>query len=1621
MSTPKLIRAVQHLLRQTVRLAGRAAQALPKILARWLFRNWLRVGRRTAAQAGFVLPTTILLLLVVTLTVGAIGYRTFTRSQQVIGERQQRVIYNAATPAIDRAKAKLEFLFDPDKGDKRGGGVPRDLQLMGMMLNDGRDLGGFKVDPLVTTPPGQDPYTLPQETRLDTNADGLKDNAWWYNADLDGDGVTTGTGDGKVYYSIVFTAPTDPAVLRSADVNGRAIAKPFPLVRNAPLSNATQTSNSCSLRNTADPASARLQVINGDGWFPDELNTTKLRKNFQVDAYVLPNNPNTTVATLEFQQDREATQGFKWAAWFRNDLEIFPGPAFNWNGAMHTEGSLMIGGGSFRSYMISSPFSCLYDEKGSEITATDIVAEPKLNRPKFQGQFITGTIRDNNYNGSVAVDVFTSAGSPPQTVTMTAGTDSIAPPGGSSPASYSLDPVRLQTDSVSVGRTIPDPATTRSGTWEKSTLQGRLVNAQEDVPYVDDTFRADNRWGPYPRWGRNPEPIPPGSFGRPITGAQAQELTGDDPAPGQASSSVGLDGYWERRARREGLRLIVGQRLELGDPAGWGGPNPTSAAPNQLESYEPLKPWNLCQSNDSGRCNEARQRRTLWDNLASVQATAVYHNTSPNGLDFPAACIATTVHPGTPGTLDKSATFEDLAYGLPDPAFTASASRPEPYHTQSRSLIISDFFRGRGTNGWEYQVPPPASFTNRSSNLMTVMRNLAQFAGDPSGGAPSFPPVQERGVVHPHPLMAMWGDFSNLRQIMALLDSGTTYEALSPADKTTLHTAGCLVGMLAYNVDYLEKLDYTKIGLPIDPATPIDPASPIGSLAATLKTLLDRNTAATLSKFPLGFQTEISGLNKIDTQGIQSVALDKAASNDPEIFIRLMERWRDYETPANRDKLQKDIYLAQLIITKEQVARDRKIGFGTGDDLFSDFPLGWCDNTNAAAPKGWRNIADTKSESTIVTSANSKPQAALSVLCSKRPRYPVLYALFPAKYNSASAPASLAAGYGGGFLKHGDTSASGEGGYVRDSADSNDPYIKRANPASVIYQVVKPELVASFPLGLPATVATITPPGGVAYPTLGSATLGTLPARPATAATGSTPNSNVEDRIKVCTLRPCSIPANPAPNNRIPQTGTLISVPFKDSALFNGREMMSVRVLNLNLDLLRQSPAWNGEPWLPKSGLVYAFREDAVSETHIVRPARNTWAACSTDNAIRTVATCQMNTTVAAIASTDPPLSDRLVSLKPVDYYADPDRRPHGFRLRNGASLQRANDNGRGMSFVTHNPAYVQGYFNLHRDTGSGSTDRAQGLEEFNELLDTNTFGNFYTRSTLNFNFAAKDKDQWRPTEILADAVTPLSGNFCDGSIEDGIVSAGISNLVSNRAATRYGCANSNNLTSYLDQNRPSALVTPVGAQTKKQVAWMRSNIADSWYEVLPDSVAAPNVAEGESPIVMYAGNPRKSDGNPYDGPYATFPSGKPLITADNQGVQMNMIMVSGLVPSRPNQPYGGLHNFPRFLENWGGIPLYISGAFLQLNFSTYATAPFDQDVWEVSTNPDGLGSEVIPYYSPPLRRWGYDVGLQYAPPGPVAERFKFTESIRSEFYSEPAADDPYIKRLQLCATNKNC
>ena len=116
------------------------------------------------------MPTTVLLILVVSLTAGALSYRAFNTSTRTINETQNRVIYNAATPAIDRARAKIEFLFDSTKDTRYPGGVPSSDFLVSMLLNaspgvsvNGSSAAGQLLLGGSGGNAGKDPYTLPDE------------------------------------------------------------------------------------------------------------------------------------------------------------------------------------------------------------------------------------------------------------------------------------------------------------------------------------------------------------------------------------------------------------------------------------------------------------------------------------------------------------------------------------------------------------------------------------------------------------------------------------------------------------------------------------------------------------------------------------------------------------------------------------------------------------------------------------------------------------------------------------------------------------------------------------------------------------------------------------------------------------------------------------------------------------------------------------------------------------------------------------------------------------------------------------------------------------------------------------------------------------------------------------------------------------------------------------------------------------------------------------------------------------------------------------------------------------------------------------------------------------------
>lgn len=1642
MSNPKLIAAAQRLFSSLHQFAKK----LTRTMVLWLLRSLLRLERQPHTNRGIVLPTTILLLLVLTLTVGAITLRTYNRTNQAVGERQQRVIYNAASPAIDRAKAKLEFMFSRNRDTRFPSGIPGQLTMNAMLLNDGQERNGLTVGKLnIENESGTevDPYTFPDEKaaakwlvdngiatadtvinidnddlpeRLDIDADGLGDNVWVFRTDTNGDG----SDDATVAYSIIMMRPLaaeqdDPDPMDSASDEAIAARAANLQIRHGPLSLNTTRNAACSF---GDENSGEGPA---KGWFVDPAVSSILRKNFQVDVFVLPDDQNGTVSTLEFHQDRRMDQGNKWGAWFRNDLEIFPGPAFRWNGAMHTEGNLITGNSSFHGYLISSPHSCLYSRTASEVTIADIPASADDNVPPFQGQFISGKTNDNTFGDSNKFHYHTNNGGVAETLSKS--TDSVKDSGSADLIDFTLDPIFLTTENVSKARGFdcPDPdedgnvdmsacdspEEDRDNNWADRKLheEGRLYNRSEPAPYVDDAFRADNRYGPGPRVSGKSIP---GKIGEPIQGDRLNsgerqiadtELILDKPADTDTErTELGLDGYWERRARDFGLRIIVGERLELGNAHGWGGGIDGKEGQYRYRQEsnwdaESLLPWTACESNsnksgDDKHCLQARQNRALYDNLAAVQATVFYHADQPedppyhdqDDLDFPTACMASTVHPGTPDSLILSAAFKNYKAGI-------STYLKDTATTYTSNPVVSNFFLGMGTNGWEYTATPDdlddeTKFGNavedEDSPLGIALRNLAYFAGDPKAGTPSFQPVDNTtdANVHPYPLMSMWGDFSVLRRVLAIVDgqsfnegnpfgdaanpdsaaTAKDYDDLSPADKATLHTAACTLGMLAYNIGFLEAFDYSKV-----------PAAKIQALTGLINDL--KNGGA-----PNGVRDNIN------------------SGEPPEAYLASLKQWNLKDDTAVPDDI---VALAEMIVLKEQVERDREFGFGTGFSANSDL----------------------KSYAPFPFNGDYSP--FWNSLTTDQPKFPALHYLFPNNIasSSGSTPDDTQLINEYDVFTEGDeasvedgTDVDGNGDPVGDSDDVRDATVRDLNTiggARVKFRAIDLrqesvlDKIAIHPKPMSDWV---------------------LPHE--NAGTGDTNQSNTDVMIGCLDDGLCS--TNPGS-----KVFALERVGFKDTVIYNGREILPARSMDVNFKLIRlSSTGLTNDTWLPRKGIIYAFREDAVREDEINRPTSGTWANCGNDAEFSDPSVeCRMNaSTNSALDSKDPPLNPKnRISPKAVDYYPDPDRRPYGFRLRNGERLGRANDEGRGLSFITDNPVYIMGDFNLHQTTTCNGADSCR-LEEFVTKLDATNFTNFYSRSDLDPAFARPATDDWRPSEILADAITVISERYCDGSAVDVLSKATTNkdNLDGNDDYRfqyksdfddQYNCSNYSKKTSFLNTTYPTSreneralLFHKYDGSTKFEERWHHLNPYDAlWYrEDWEDRLRS---LAPLTPVVWTRnGDPMRFTSNGpkrYDDGYKKLKDGKQLISGATNRV--NAIIISGLTPSRKKQAYGGLHNFPRFIEDWN--TLFISGSLLQLNFSRYATGPFSQSGYETGVMPSG---EHIKYYSPPNRRWGYDVGLQYAPAGPLSSRFiNPSSSPRSEFYSEPPADDPYM--VQLC------
>jgi len=431
-------KALRKFLQKISRTANRQVN---NILRRLLVPR--RRQRGLFSRSGYIMPLVIVLLVAMAIVVSSITFRSAQRGMEVSQERQEQIITNAASPAIDRAKTKLEFLFGGGEDKWPGAGLPSESDLQGFMSDD-------------------DKYKLPGETRIDINQDGILDNAWVFEVDIDGD-----KDPETVAYSILTLTETENGdVTRSDEDKTKA---PNLVVRNGPI-NLISTGESAG-------SGCNFTANNQDqGW--DVIAGGSLRRAFQVNAVVIKDNQKgkRIVTTLEMQQDRQADKN-KWGAWLRNDLEIFPGPGFNWNGAMHTEGSLIIGSSTnFRAYLVSSPFSCLYTRENGEVTINEQL-DDEDGSITFQGQMLAGSMKTNKFEGSSQFDLYGAKG-PVGTVTIDKSKDSVNE-GSKKPQDFSLDPVILYTQNENQARgSDKTNHLSRLSSWDTSdqVKNGRIFN-----------------------------------------------------------------------------------------------------------------------------------------------------------------------------------------------------------------------------------------------------------------------------------------------------------------------------------------------------------------------------------------------------------------------------------------------------------------------------------------------------------------------------------------------------------------------------------------------------------------------------------------------------------------------------------------------------------------------------------------------------------------------------------------------------------------------------------------------------------------------------------------------------------------------------------------------------------------------------------------------------------------------------------------------------------------------------------------------------------------------------------------------------------------------------------------
>jgi hypothetical protein len=101
----------------------------------------------------------------------------------------------------------------------------------------------------------------------------------------------------------------------------------------------------------------------------------------------------------------------------------------------------------------------------------------------------------------------------------------------------------------------------------------------------------------------------------------------------------------------------------------------------------------------------------------------------------------------------------------------------------------------------------------------------------------------------------------------------------------------------------------------------------------------------------------------------------------------------------------------------------------------------------------------------------------------------------------------------------------------------------------------------------------------------------------------------------------------------------------------------------------------------------------------------------------------------------------------------------------------------------------------------------------------------------------------------------------------------------------------------------------------------------------------------------------------------------------------VNAAFLGGVDTTVPGTYNGGLENYPRFHEDWGGTTLTYQGAFVSLGTPTHVAGPW--------CGTGGSNSSGCNIYNPPVRAWNFDPGFNNAANlPPLTPRFVYVQQV---------------------------